>query len=108
MDGDSVPRHHVVEHATQPIVGDGGKQVWHQTELGAAESRGHRIAPERDRVIARDRLFVASREFVGEKGNVDIAWADEKRLHAIHCSSSLLHYLPAPLSKTPLCSHNRT
>ena len=81
MDRDSVFRAHVLEHASQPVIGDGGDQVGHDAELGAAECRGDRVAAERDRVGGSDMLLVAGRHMVGDEGNVDIGLSDEERLH---------------------------
>jgi hypothetical protein len=46
MDLDSVFRRHVHEHAAEPVIGDGGDEIGHNAQLGAAEGRRHRIAAE--------------------------------------------------------------
>src|ERR1700730_13177410 len=80
MDRDSVLRAHVLKHPPQPVVGDRGDQVRHDSELGAAERRRDGVAAERDRVGLCDMLFVAGRHVVGNEGDVDIGLSDEEGL----------------------------
>ena len=82
MDRDPVLRAHVLKHAPQPVIGDGGDQVRHDPELGAAKRRGDRVAAEGDRIGRRDVLFVAGRHVVGNEGHVDVGLSDEESLHA--------------------------
>jgi len=82
VDRDSVFRAHVLKHPPQPVVGDGGDQVRHDPELGAAERRRDGIAAERHRVGGCDVLFVAGWHVVGNEGNVDIGLSDEEGLHS--------------------------
>ena len=72
---------HVEEHAAEPVVGQRGEHVDAVAEAGGAEARGHRIAAERDRVIARHGLVVARRHRVGEDRNVNVSLSDKKRIH---------------------------
>src|SRR4051812_10990611 len=78
---DAVLRRHVNEHAAEPVVRDGGKEVGRDAELGAAERRRHGVAAERNRVLLGDGLLVAGRDLVGQEGHVDIGLADEQGLH---------------------------
>src|SRR5579863_7030314 len=48
MDRDSILRGHILEHPPQPVIGDGGDQVRHNSELGAAKRRGDGVAAERN------------------------------------------------------------
>jgi len=76
--GDPVFRRHVYEHAPEPVVCDRGHQIRCHPELGAAESRGHRVAAEGDRVVMSDDLVIAGRELVGQEGDVDVALSDKE------------------------------
>jgi len=51
--------------------------------FGAAERGGHRIAAKGDGVVARHRLLIARRQFVRDKGDVDIALTDEEGFHEL-------------------------
>ena len=55
-------------------------EIGNAAELGAGEGGGNRIAAKGDGVILRHRLFVAARDSVTEKRDVDIGVADEERL----------------------------
>jgi len=81
MDRDSILRAHVLKHPAEPVVGDGGDQVRHNAELGAAEGRCDGVATERHRIGRGDMLFVAGRHVVGYEGDVDIGLSDEEGLH---------------------------
>jgi len=83
MHGDRVFRRHIDEHAAEPVVGDGSEQIGRNAELGAAERGGHRIAAKGDGVVARHRLLIARRQFVRDKGDVDIALTDEEGFHEL-------------------------
>ena len=82
VDGDAIFRCHVDEHAPKPIVGDRRYEVGRDAKLGAAKGRGHRIAAKRHGIAPCDGLFVAGRNLVGEKGQIDIRLPDEKCSHA--------------------------
>src|SRR2546421_8374817 len=82
MDRDSVLRAHVLKHPSQPVIGDGGDQVRHNAELGAAERRSDGVAAERDRIGRCNVLLVAGRHMVGNEGNVDIGLSDKESLHS--------------------------
>ena len=86
MDRDAVLRAHVLEHPPQPVIGDGGDQVRHDPQFGAAEGRGDGIAAERHRVGLGDMLLVAGRHVVGNEGDVDIGLSNEEGLHVSHHS----------------------
>jgi len=83
MDRDPVLRAHVLEHAPQPVVGDGRDQVRHDSQPGAAEGRGNRVAAKRNRVGFGDVFFVAGRQVVGNEGDVDIGLSDKEGLHRV-------------------------
>src|SRR5215475_2421156 len=74
---------HVLEHAAEPVIGDGCDQVRHDPELGAAERRGDRVAAEGDCIGFGDVLFVAGRQVVGNEGDVDIGLSDKEGLHKV-------------------------
>jgi len=76
--GDSVFRRHVDEHAAEPVICDRGHQIRCHPELGAAECCRHRVAAEGDGVVARHRLVIAGREFVGQECDVDVALPDKE------------------------------
>ena len=82
MDRDSVFRAHVLEHAAEPVIGDGRDQVGHDAELGAAERGRDRVAAKGDRVGGCHMFFVAGRHVVGDEGDVDIGLSDEEGLHS--------------------------
>src|ERR1700680_3269508 len=82
MDRDSILSAHVLKHPPQPVIGDGGDQVRHDAELGAAERCRDGIAAERDRIGGGDMFLVAGRHMVGDEGNVDIGLSDEEGLHS--------------------------
>ena len=82
MDRDSILRAHVLKHPPQPVIGDGGDQVRHDSELGAAERRSDGVAAERDRIGRCNVLLVAGRHMVGNEGNVDIGLSDKESLHS--------------------------
>src|SRR4030088_1783879 len=81
MDRDSIFCAHVLKHPPQPVIGDGGDQVGHDSELGTAKCRGDGVAAERYRVSRCDVLLVAGRHVVGNEGDIDIGLSDEEGLH---------------------------
>src|SRR5688572_8601339 len=81
MQADVVFRRHIGEHATQPVVCQCGKQVGLDAKLGAAKGRCHRVSAKRDGIVLCDVFFVSHRHMVGKKSDIDIALADEERLH---------------------------
>ena len=89
MELDLVLGRHVLEHAAEPVAGDGSDQVRLDAELRAAERGGHGVAAERDGVLRGDVLLVADRDVVGDEGHIDIGLADEEGLHGRRMSGAL-------------------
>ena len=81
MKGDAIFGAHVLEHMTQPVIGDGGDQVGNDAELGAAEGRGDRVAAEGNGIGRGDVFFVSGGHVIGDESDVDIALSDKKCLH---------------------------
>ena len=79
--GDAVFGRHVDEHPAEPIIRHRGEEIGHDPELRAAECRRHRIATERDRIVAGDRLLVAGRQLVRKERHIDIRLTYEQCLH---------------------------
>ena len=91
VQGDTVFRRHLDEHAAEPVVGTGRDQVGPVAELGTGEGGGHRIAAERDGIVLGDGLLVAARHAAGLHGHIDIGMADEERFHSapLACAAGL-------------------
>ena len=83
MHRDPVLRRHVEKHAREPVVGERGHQIGHDPELGAAERGRDRVTAETDRIVPRDDLLVAGRDFVDQEGHVDVGLADKERVHGM-------------------------
>ena len=83
MDRNSILRAHVLKHPAEPVIGDGGDQVRHDSELGTAESRCDGVAAEGDCIGRRHMFLVAGRQVVGNEGDIDIGLSDEEGLHRI-------------------------